>query len=274
MLCALIFLSCILLFEFVGLVGGSIWHSIGGFRNAPKGKGFSQAFSRVKARAPILGGSFAIWGTFFSIFDCSIAAIRHKEDPYNAIISGAATGGLLALRGGLKAAGTNALAGGVILAAIEGLNIGVQRVIMPMFEKQQQEAAEAAGMTVKVDLLDPPVDPLRHFYSAPSTNDSSKNSLFGGLVGSGGGSSTRQSPNIYGNTTTTDGSVDYAAAIDNPNGNTSAIGGFDMDSADAFESQGLVGGMGGAEINYNGISASDSREANSATQKKSSGWLW
>jgi mitochondrial import inner membrane translocase subunit TIM17 len=239
------------------LVGGSIWHSIGGFRNAPKGKGFSQAFSRVKARAPILGGSFAIWGTFFSIFDCSIAAIRKKEDPYNAIISGAATGGLLALRGGLKAAGTNALAGGLILAAIEGLNIGVQRVIMPMFEKSQQEAAEAAGMQVKVDLLDPPTDPLRHFYTAPSTSRSS----------------TPSTPNLFGSTSTTDGSVDYAASIDNPNGNTSAIGGFDMDSADSFESQGLTGGMGGAATNLNGISAADSKDYNSTTQQSSSGWF-
>jgi hypothetical protein len=34
-------------------------------------------------------------------------------------LSGAATGGLLAARAGLKAAGKNALVGGVILAAIE-----------------------------------------------------------------------------------------------------------------------------------------------------------
>jgi len=242
---------------YIGLVGGTIWHSIGGFRNAPKGKGFSQAISRVKARAPILGGSFAIWGTFFSIFDCSIAAIRMKEDPYNAIISGAATGGLLALRGGLKAAGMNALAGGVILAAIEGLNIGVQRVIMPMFEKSQQEAMEAQGMQVKVDLLDPPTDPLRHFYTAPSSDKSS---------------TARSSPNMFGSTSTTDGSVDYATAIHNPNGNTSAIGGFDMDSADSFESQGLTGGMGGAEVNYNGMSLADNKENNSTTQQ-SSGWF-
>jgi mitochondrial import inner membrane translocase subunit TIM17 len=38
-------------------------------------------------------------------------------------MSGAATGGILAIRAGVKAAGKSALAGGLILAAIEGLNI-------------------------------------------------------------------------------------------------------------------------------------------------------
>jgi import inner membrane translocase subunit TIM17 len=38
-------------------------------------------------------------------------------------MSGAATGGLLAIRAGPKAAGKNALIGGVLLALIEGLGI-------------------------------------------------------------------------------------------------------------------------------------------------------
>jgi hypothetical protein len=61
----------------------------------------------------------------FSCCDCTITAIRRKEDPWNAIASGAATGGILAARAGLKAAGRSAVVGGVILAAIEGLNIVV-----------------------------------------------------------------------------------------------------------------------------------------------------
>ena len=51
-----------------GFVGGTVYHAIGGARNAPKGHMISQAVSRVKARVPILGGSFAIWGTLFSCF--------------------------------------------------------------------------------------------------------------------------------------------------------------------------------------------------------------
>lgn len=139
----------------------------------------SQAFSRVKARVPILGGrkeklkvvwlrvhvliglgvlvtgSFAVWGVLFSGCDCTLVYFRKKEDPWNAIISGAATGGILAARAGLKAAGRSALAGGVILAAIEGLNVLLMRVLMPQMEK----AAQQQG--VPVDRLEPPVDPYR-----------------------------------------------------------------------------------------------------------------
>ncbi len=35
----------------------------------------------------------------FSTLDCGMAAIRGKEDPWNSIISGAATSGCLAIRG-------------------------------------------------------------------------------------------------------------------------------------------------------------------------------
>ena len=82
------------------------------------------------------GGSFAVWGMLFSCFDCTFTHIRKKEDPWNAIMSGAATGGLLAARAGLKAAGKNAAVGGVILAAIEGLQIVLARVLGPWMEKR------------------------------------------------------------------------------------------------------------------------------------------
>ena len=140
-----------------GMAGGTVWHGIGGARNAASGHRLAGSISRVKSRVPILGGSFAIWGTLFSCFDCSFTYLRKKEDPWNAIMSGAATGGLLAARAGAKVAAKNALVGGVILAAIEGLNVMVSRVLMPYMEKKSQEGG---GMVV-VDRLEPPVDPLR-----------------------------------------------------------------------------------------------------------------
>jgi hypothetical protein len=79
---------------------------------------------------------------------------RSQEDPWNAILSGAAVGGILAARAGLKAAGKSALVGGVIMTAIEGLNIVLMRVVMPSFEASQAE-------NVVIDRLDPPLDPLR-----------------------------------------------------------------------------------------------------------------
>lgn len=44
-------------------------------------------------------GQFAVWGGLFSTFDCSLVAIRGKEDAWNAISAGAMTGGVLAARG-------------------------------------------------------------------------------------------------------------------------------------------------------------------------------
>lgn len=41
----------------------------------------------IKARAPVLGGNFGVWGGLFSTFDCAVKGIRKKEDPYNASMS-------------------------------------------------------------------------------------------------------------------------------------------------------------------------------------------
>ena len=75
---------------------------------------------------------------------------------WNAILSGTATGGVLAARAGWKAAGKSALFGGLALAAIEGLNLVASRVIIPAFEKSQQQAGRV------VDKLDPPLDPYHY----------------------------------------------------------------------------------------------------------------
>ncbi len=52
----------------------------------------------MKARAPVTGGNFGIWGGMFSTFDCAIKGVRQKEDAWNAILSGFMTGGCLAAR--------------------------------------------------------------------------------------------------------------------------------------------------------------------------------
>jgi len=57
------------------------------------------ALSAIKARAPVLGGNFGIWGTMFSTYDCTVKGIRQKEDHWNSIIAGFMTGGSLAIRG-------------------------------------------------------------------------------------------------------------------------------------------------------------------------------
>lgn len=85
------------------------------------------AVSAMKARAPVLGGNFAVWGGLFSTFDCGLKGIRQKEDPWNSILSGALTGGVLAARGGAKAATVSAVVGGGLLALIEGVGIAISR---------------------------------------------------------------------------------------------------------------------------------------------------
>ena len=54
--------------------------------------------SVIKARAPVTGGNFGVWGGMFSTFDCAVKGWRQKEDMWNAIISGFLTGGCLAAR--------------------------------------------------------------------------------------------------------------------------------------------------------------------------------
>lgn len=99
----------------MGAIGGGIWYGIKGARNSPRvsstrdtlsmqlteeiqGERFVGAISSMKARAPVTGGNFGVWGGMFSTFDCAVKGWRQKEDAWNAIISGFMTGGCLAAR--------------------------------------------------------------------------------------------------------------------------------------------------------------------------------
>lgn len=59
------------------------------------------SLAAMKERSPIVGGNFAVWGGMFSTIDCSLVYVRQKEDPWNSIMSGALTGGILAARNGI-----------------------------------------------------------------------------------------------------------------------------------------------------------------------------
>jgi import inner membrane translocase subunit TIM17 len=84
----------------MGAIGGAVFQSIKGFRNAPQGfnRRMMGSWAAVRTRAPIIGGNFAVWGGLFSTIDCSLVHIRKKEDPWNSITSGALTGAILAVR--------------------------------------------------------------------------------------------------------------------------------------------------------------------------------
>lgn len=75
-------------------------------------------------------GSFAMWGGVFSSMDCLLIYYRQKDDPWNAVVAGFITGGVLAIRGGLNVAFKNAMMGGVILCLIEGVSTIITSISM------------------------------------------------------------------------------------------------------------------------------------------------
>jgi import inner membrane translocase subunit TIM17 len=134
----------------MGAVGGSAWHFIRGMKNSPRGQRLLGGTQAVRINAPRIGGSFAVWGGLFSTFDCTFVYLRQKEDPWNSIGAGAATGGFLSLRAGMKSASRSAIFGGVLLALIEGAGIMLNRVTAnlaqpPPMEEMPQVAGAPGG---------------------------------------------------------------------------------------------------------------------------------
>ncbi|XP_044008602.1 mitochondrial import inner membrane translocase subunit Tim17-A-like [Aphidius gifuensis] len=122
----------------MGLIGGSIFQGIKGFRNAPSGlnKRFIGSITAIKTRSPMLAGSFAVWGAMFSSVDCTIIHIRQKEDPWNSIMSAAITGGVLAARNGVGAMAMSAIFGGVLLGLMEVAGIFMTRAGAEQYKPQ------------------------------------------------------------------------------------------------------------------------------------------
>ncbi|XP_035723458.1 mitochondrial import inner membrane translocase subunit Tim17-A-like [Vespa mandarinia] len=119
----------------MGLIGGSLFQSFIGFRNAPSGfrRRLYGGLSAIKIRGPQVAGNFAVWGGLFSAFECTLIGCRSKEDPWNSIMSGALTGGVLAARTGIPSMLGSATFGGFLLALIEGVGIMVTRLQADFF---------------------------------------------------------------------------------------------------------------------------------------------
>ncbi|KAJ0262219.1 Mitochondrial import inner membrane translocase subunit TIM17-2 [Hirschfeldia incana] len=164
----------------MGAVGGSAFHFIKGAYNSPKGSRFIGGKQSVAMNAPRVGGSFAVWGGLFSTFDCSMVYLRQKEDPWNSIIAGAATGGFLSMRQGPNAAVRSALVGGVLLALIEGAGIALNKLTAEPQHMQMEEGMMPPGMPPGMQMgqqqgqMIPP---------SPESTGSSTSSWFGGLFG-------------------------------------------------------------------------------------------
>lgn len=104
----------------IGAVGGSVYHFMKGTFNSPRGARLLGGTQAVCMNAPRLGGRFAVGGGLFSTFESTMVYIRNKEDPWNSIVAGAATGGFLSIRQGIVAASSSAVLGGVLLALLKG----------------------------------------------------------------------------------------------------------------------------------------------------------
>ncbi|KAI5662749.1 hypothetical protein M9H77_22072 [Catharanthus roseus] len=170
----------------MGAVGGSAFHFIKGIYNSPKGERLIGATQAVRMNAGRIGGSFAVWGGLFSTFDCTMVYVRQKEDPWNSIFAGAATGGFLQMRQGLRASARSAVFGGVLLALIEGAGIMLNKVMSPpqqppIFIDEPMPAGMTMGGVPGVQL---PTGGASQ-QTAADSSEASASSWFGGWFGGG-----------------------------------------------------------------------------------------
>lgn len=179
----------------MGAVGGAAFHFLKGVYNSPKGEQLIGGSQAVRMNAPRVGGSFAVWGGLFSTFDCTMVYLRQKEDPWNSIIAGAATGGFLQMRQGLGAASRSAVFGGVLLALIEGAGIMLNKVMSAPqnFPPMEEPVLNVAGMPGGYPMGQVPGQaPVSGNENVGAVASSSSSSWFGGFFG--GGSKEEQSP--------------------------------------------------------------------------------
>ena len=148
-----------------------MWHGIKGFRNSPYGERRIGALTAIKMRAPVLGGNFGVWGGLFSTFDCAVKGVRKKEDPFNAIAAGFLTGGSLAIRGGFRAARNGAIGCAILLAVIEGVGIGFQKMFAGATKLEVSRAAFFPDISSRDQSTEAPFRMLTCLYQPQAPPD-------------------------------------------------------------------------------------------------------
>eukprot|EP01095_Lingulamoeba_sp_RSL-Kostka_P004577 TRINITY_DN15808_c0_g1_i1.p1 TRINITY_DN15808_c0_g1~~TRINITY_DN15808_c0_g1_i1.p1 ORF type:complete len:278 (+),score=74.18 TRINITY_DN15808_c0_g1_i1:131-964(+) len=113
----------------IGLIGGSLWNTAKGFRNAPKGsKTLNVIKGGIKA-GTTSASNFGSWGLAFSTTECILSEFRGTEDIWNPIIAGGVAGALLSFREGYLKMIQGGFIGALLLGLIEGVNIGIMKVV-------------------------------------------------------------------------------------------------------------------------------------------------
>jgi import inner membrane translocase subunit TIM17 len=144
-----------------------------------------------------------------------LTAIRQKEDPWNSIVSGAVTGGVLAARAGPRAMASSAFFGGVILAMIEGVGIAMTKWTSPgpeemgMMSPSDPTAPPTAGGMMGSLAPPPPVS-----EQARPTADETEDP-FAVLANGGGASYSSSSSDFRSNGSDTQFSNEVTAADNN-----------------------------------------------------------
>ncbi|KAL5706135.1 hypothetical protein ACHQM5_024343 [Ranunculus cassubicifolius] len=164
----------------MGCVGSTIIYYGKGIAQGAKGKRFATGLEQVRMGAPRYGGSFAVWGGLFSTFDCTMVYLRQKEDPWNSIVAGAATGAFLATRQGPRAAMISGAVGGFLLGMIEGTVILLNR-----FQDNLVRMPDGQGLPGIPGMSDPRYQPQPPQVTPQAEESSSSGWGLGGLFGWG-----------------------------------------------------------------------------------------
>ena len=121
-----------------------------------------------------------------------------QEDPWNSIISGATTGGILAARAGPRAMASAAVVGGVLLALIEGMGIMFTKAMAPPVPTREdyERAAHRDTTAPPVQASNPfagmgaPPPPSNSAPPPPSSSDDLTDMNSGTTFSTEGGSSS------------------------------------------------------------------------------------
>ncbi|CAM8901788.1 unnamed protein product [Rhodiola kirilowii] len=128
----------------MGLVCTSSYYFLKGTFKSPYGQRFIGATQAVGMNANWFPKQLAVYSCLFDTFECTLISLRQKDDAWNEIVAGAASFGCLDIRRGLVKASRRALIGGVVVAALTGVE-SMWRKSQDMPKRQNMIIASIQG---------------------------------------------------------------------------------------------------------------------------------